>query len=299
MLVGPAKALFMDEISTGLDSSTTFQIVKYMKQMVHIMDVTMIISLLQPAPESYDLFDDIILLSEGQIVYQGPRENILEFFEYMGFKCPDRKGVADFLQEVTSKKDQEQYWFRKNDTYRFISVPEFAESFNSFRIGQELAADLSVPYDKSRTHPAALVTQKYGISKMELFKACFDREWLLMKRSAFVYVFKTTQITIMSIIAFTVFLRTQMPAGSLQDGGKFFGALFFSLINVMFNGMAELAMTVFRLPVFYKQRDFLFYPPWAFGLPIWVLRIPISLMESAIWIILTYYTIGFAPSASR
>jgi energy-coupling factor transporter ATP-binding protein EcfA2 len=299
MLVGPAKALFMDEISTGLDSSTTFLIVKCMKQMVHIMDVTMIISLLQPAPETYDLFDDIILLSEGQIVYQGPRENILEFFECMGFKCPDRKGVADFLQEVTSKKDQEQYWFGKNEPYRFISVPEFAESFNSFRIGQQLAADLSVPYDKSRAHPAALVTEKYGISKMELFKACFDREWLLMKRNSFVYIFKTTQITIMSIIAFTVFLRTQMPAGSLQDGGKFFGALFFSLINVMFNGMAELAMTVFRLPVFFKQRDFLFYPPWAFALPIWVLRIPISLMESAIWIILTYYTIGFAPAASR
>ena len=46
MLVGPAKAFFMDEISTGLDSSTTFQIVKFMKQMVHIMDVTMVISLL-------------------------------------------------------------------------------------------------------------------------------------------------------------------------------------------------------------------------------------------------------------
>ena len=46
MLVGPVKAFFMDEISTGLDSSTTFQIVKFMKQMVHIMDVTMVISLL-------------------------------------------------------------------------------------------------------------------------------------------------------------------------------------------------------------------------------------------------------------
>ncbi|RZC72482.1 hypothetical protein C5167_047963 [Papaver somniferum] len=32
MLVGTAKALFMDEISTGLDSSTTFQIIKFMKQ---------------------------------------------------------------------------------------------------------------------------------------------------------------------------------------------------------------------------------------------------------------------------
>ncbi|KAF6139394.1 hypothetical protein GIB67_026236 [Kingdonia uniflora] len=97
MLVGPVKALFMDEISTGLDSSTTFQIVKFMKQMVHIMDVTMIISLLQPPPETFDLFDDVILLSKGQVVYQGPRENVLEFFEIMGFKCPDKKGVVDFL----------------------------------------------------------------------------------------------------------------------------------------------------------------------------------------------------------
>lgn len=47
------------------------------------------------------MFDDVILLAEGQIVYQGPREQVLKFFEFMGFKCPDRKGVADFLQEVS------------------------------------------------------------------------------------------------------------------------------------------------------------------------------------------------------
>lgn len=299
MLVGPAKALFMDEISTGLDSSTTFQITKFMRQMVHIMDVTMVISLLQPAPETYNLFDDIILLSEGQIVYQGPRESVLEFFEYMGFKCPERKAIADFLQEVTSKKDQEQYWFGKDVPFEFITVSDFVQGFESFRVGQQLGDELGVPYDKSRAHPAALVKKKYGISNMELFKACFSRELLLMKRSAFIYVFKTTQLTIMSVIAFTVFLRTEMPAGTLQDGGKFFGALFFSLVMVMFNGMAELAMTVFRLPVFYKQRDFLFYPAWAFGLPITITRIPVSFLESTIWVILTYYPIGFAPSASR
>lgn len=289
----------MDEISTGLDSSTTFQICRYMRQMVHIMDVTMVISLLQPAPETFEHFDDIILLSEGQIVYQGPRADVLKFFEYMGFKCPERKGVADFLQEVTSKKDQEQYWLRKDQPYRFVSVPEFVNGFSSFQVGERLLSELTLPYDKAKAHPAALVKEKYGISNWELFKACFAREWLLMKRSSFVYIFKTTQITIMSIIGFTVFFRTEMPVGTVLGGGKFFGALFFSLINVMFNGMAELAMTCFRLPVFYKQRDFLFYPAWAFGLPIAVLRIPISFMESGIWIILTYYTIGFAPEASR
>ena len=106
MLVGPAKALFMDEISTGLDSSTTYQIVNSIKQYIHILNGTAVISLLQPPPETYDLFDDIILLSDGQIVYQGPRENVLDFFEYMGFKCPERKGVADFLQEVSTNMQE-------------------------------------------------------------------------------------------------------------------------------------------------------------------------------------------------
>ncbi|KAJ8551971.1 hypothetical protein K7X08_028414 [Anisodus acutangulus] len=287
MLVGPAKAFFMDEISKGLDSSTTYQIVKFMRQMVHVKDITMVLSLLQPDPETFDLFDDVILLSEGQIVYQGLRENVLEFFEYMGFRCPEKKGIADFLVEVTSKKDQEQYWFRKNRVYVYLSVSEFAESFNSFQIGEQIIIQLTIPYDKFSVHRAALAKKKYGISNWELFKACFSREWLLMKRSSFVYIFKTAQITIMATIALTVFLRTQMKVGSVRDSAKFWGALFF-----------KLAMTVFRLPVFFKQTDSLFYPAWVFALPIWVLKIPISLMESAIWIILTYYTIGFAPAAN-
>jgi ABC-type multidrug transport system ATPase subunit len=100
MLVGLTKVLFMDEISTGLDSSTTFQIVKCIQQIVHLGEATVLASLLQPAPEVFDLFDDVMLLSEGQIVYQGPREYVLEFFERCGFRCPQRKGVLDFLQEV-------------------------------------------------------------------------------------------------------------------------------------------------------------------------------------------------------
>ncbi|XP_065020888.1 pleiotropic drug resistance protein 2-like isoform X2 [Musa acuminata AAA Group] len=298
MLAGPARALFMDEISTGLDSSTTFQIVKFIRQMVHVMDGTVLISLLQPAPETFELFDDIILLSEGQILYQGPRENVLEFFESVGFKCPKRKGITDFLQEVTSKKDQEQYWSNKNQ-YHYISVSEFVQLFKSFHVGKQLSEELSVPYDKSRAHPAALTTEKYGISNWELLKACLSREWLLMKRNSFIYAFKTFQITVLSFIAMTVFLRTKMPHETIPDGNKFYGALFYSLINVMFNGMAELSMTIYKLPVFYKQRDFLFYPPWAFGLSYWLLKIPLSLLDTGIWIFLTYYAIGFAPATGR
>ena len=133
--VGPAQTLFMDEISTGVDSSTTFQICKFMRQVFHTLDAAVIVSLLQPAPETFELFDDIILLSEVQIVYQGLRENVLEFFVYMGFRCPERKGIDDFLQ-VTSKKNQQQNWFRRDNhcATPHTSVAVVADEF--FKLNQ-------------------------------------------------------------------------------------------------------------------------------------------------------------------
>lgn len=101
MIVGPNRALFMDEITNGLDSSTAFQVIACLQQLAHITDATVLVSILQPAPETFDLFDDVILMTEGKIVYHGPRDHALKFFEDCGFKCPERKGVADFLQEVS------------------------------------------------------------------------------------------------------------------------------------------------------------------------------------------------------
>ncbi|KAK4482015.1 hypothetical protein RD792_012931 [Penstemon davidsonii] len=299
MIVGPTKTLLMDEISTGLDSSTTFQIVKCLQQIVHLTEATILMSLLQPAPETFDLFDDIILLSEGQIVYQGPREHVVEFFECCGFRCPERKGTADFLQEVTSRKDQEQYWADRSKQYRYITVSEFAKLFKRFHVGLRLENELSVPYDKTQSHKAALEFKKYSVPKMKLLKANFDKEWLLIKRNSFVYVFKTVQIFIVAIITSTLFLRTQLQTRNEQDGAIYIGALLFSLICNTFNGFSELALTVQRLPVFYKHRDLLFHPPWAFTLPTFLLRIPISIFEAIVWMVTTYYTIGFAPEPSR
>uniref|UniRef100_A0A2K2B8V3 ABC transporter domain-containing protein n=2 Tax=Populus trichocarpa TaxID=3694 RepID=A0A2K2B8V3_POPTR len=299
MLVGPSRALLMDEISTGLDSSTTYQIVNSLKQTIHVLNCTAVISLLQPAPETYDLFDDIILLSDGQIVYQGPRENVLGFFEHMGFKCPDRKGAADFLQEVTSKKDQEQYWAIKDQPYRFVRVNEFSEAFQSFNVGRKIADELSIPFDKTKNHPAALVNKKYGAGKMDLLKANFSREYLLMKRNSFVYIFKICQLTIVALISMSLFFRTKMHHDTVADGGIYTGALFFTVIMIMFNGMSELSMTIAKLPVFYKQRELLFFPPWAYSIPPWILKIPITFVEVAAWVFLTYYVIGFDPNVER
>ncbi|KAJ4749521.1 ABC transporter G family member 36 [Rhynchospora pubera] len=299
MLVGPAKVLFMDEISTGLDSSTTFQIVNSIRQSIHILQGTALISLLQPAPETYDLFDDIILISDGQVVYHGPRDNVLEFFESMGFKCPDRKGVADFLQEVTSRKDQQQYWKRSDEPYQYVPVKKFADAFKSFHVGRAMADELAVPFDKSKSHPAALTTSKYGVSTMELLKAQIDREILLIKRNSFVYIYMFFQLSLVAFVEMTLFLRTRRHHDVPTDGTNVLGSLFFGFVMIMFNGFSELAMTIMKLPVFFKQRDLRFFPAWTYTIPGWIVKIPISCLQVLLWVSMTYYVIGYDPNVGR
>ncbi|XP_065617096.1 pleiotropic drug resistance protein 1-like [Quercus suber] len=200
---------------------------------------------------------------------------------------------------VTSYKDQEQYWAQKDKPYNFVTVKEFAEAFQSSHVGWKLRDELAARFDKAKSHPASLTTKKYGVKKEELLKACLSREFLLMKRNSFVYIFKFIQLTVLAMIAMTTFLRIKMHRNSVEDGGIYTGALFYGLVVILFNGIAEMPMTVAKLPVFYKQKKLLFYPPWVYSLPPWIVKIPITFVEVAAWVFITYYVIGFDPSPVR
>ena len=58
-------------------------------------------------------------------------------------------------------------------------------------------------------------------------------------------------------------------------------------------------MIVEMLPIFYTQRDNLFYTAWAFGLPATLLRVPFSLAQSLLWSLIIYWSCGLAPTAAR
>ena len=103
----------------------------------------------------------------------------------------------------------------------------------------------------------------------------------------------------MSVISMSLFFRTKMPRDSINDGQIYMGALFNALVICMFNGMSELPLTIGKLPVFYKQRDLLFFPAWAYALPASILKIPVSFVEVALWVFISYYVTGFDPSVER
>jgi len=78
----------------------------------------------------------------------------------------------------------------------------------------------------------------------------------------------------------------------VDSGGVYTDALFFSIVMVLFNGMADISMNVAKFPIFYKQRDLLFYSAWAYTIANWILKIPITLAGVVVWVSITYY--GFS-----
>ncbi|KAK3119462.1 hypothetical protein QOZ80_9AG0670890 [Eleusine coracana subsp. coracana] len=298
MLVGPARVLIMDEISNGLDSSTAFQIVNSLRQLVHILGGTAVISLLQPAPEIYDLFDDIIFLSEGHVVYQGPKENAVEFFESLGFSCPHRKAISDFLLEVTSISDQQQYWSHDFEPYRYFTVEQFSDAFDRFHAGLTIRKILDVPFDQNVSSIAALTTSMYGVRKMESFQAVFAREAMLMRRNTSRYIVGFAQIAVKAFIALTIFWNRNMHHDSVSDGMIYLGLLFFALSEMMFSTLGEIGDTVMKLPLFFKQRD-VFFPAWAYALATWIIKIPVSVIDVTIWIAIAYYGVGLDANVGR
>ncbi|GAB2284464.1 hypothetical protein Dimus_018915 [Dionaea muscipula] len=96
-----------------------------------------------------------------------------------------------------------------------------------------------------------------------------------------------------------IFLRTKMHKDSLFDGEIFMSALYYSVSRIMFNESTDVGLTFLKLSAFYKQRDFLFFPTWAFALSQWIMKFPINFLAIVIWVFATYYVIGYDPDVGR
>ena len=100
MLSNPS-VLFCDEVTTGLDAATAFQLVTTLKALA-IKGRTIICSIHQPRSEIWQLFDNVLLLAKGSPLYSGTRARCLAYFEHLGYILPPFVNPAEFLIDLAS-----------------------------------------------------------------------------------------------------------------------------------------------------------------------------------------------------
>ncbi|KAJ3643838.1 hypothetical protein Zmor_026524 [Zophobas morio] len=88
--------LFCDEPTTGLDSFSAQKIVSMMNTMA-ASGKTILCTIHQPSSDIFNMFSQLILMTEGRIAFMGSAASALDFFEKVGYQCPSSYNPADFF----------------------------------------------------------------------------------------------------------------------------------------------------------------------------------------------------------
>jgi ABC-type multidrug transport system ATPase subunit len=86
-LLANPSVLFLDEVTTGLDATTALQLVATLKQLAR-QGRTIVVTLHQPRSQMWDLFDNVLLLSGGSLVYGGSKDVCISYFADLGYPLP-------------------------------------------------------------------------------------------------------------------------------------------------------------------------------------------------------------------
>ncbi|KAG7377442.1 hypothetical protein PHYBOEH_000872, partial [Phytophthora boehmeriae] len=295
MEFGMKYVSLMDEISTGLDSAATYDIIKTQRSVAHTLRKTVVIALLQPSPEIFSLFDDVMILNEGELMYHGPCNKVEGYFESLGFKCPPGRDIADYLLDLGTP---EQHQYEVEQPTKAPRLPdEFGESFRQSEFYRETLTALEAPHEQEllRTVKDNMDPMpKFHQSFLESTAVLFQRELMITYRNKAFIMGRMAMILVQALLFSTIFYDIDPTEVSVATGVIFSTVMFLSM-----GQSSQLPVYMMNREIFYKQRGANFYRTSSYVLASSVSQIPLSLAETIVFGTFVYWMCGFAAEAGR
>ena len=95
MITNPS-IIFLDEPTSGLDTYSAYSLMNNLKYLTNT-GRTVISTIHQPSSDILRLFDDIIILNKGKIIYLGEVNNLVNYFSSIGYQCPEYTNPSDYI----------------------------------------------------------------------------------------------------------------------------------------------------------------------------------------------------------
>ncbi|SCV74104.1 BQ2448_6536 [Microbotryum intermedium] len=85
----------------GLDSFNAFNVIESLVQLSRVYKRTVVFTIHQPQSNIVALFDKLVLLASGKMVYSGSAKDCQAYFNDIGWACPPGFNIADYLIDLT------------------------------------------------------------------------------------------------------------------------------------------------------------------------------------------------------
>ncbi|EAR86576.2 ABC-2 family transporter protein (macronuclear) [Tetrahymena thermophila SB210] len=194
-LISNPQCIFLDEPTSGLDSFTAYCIIDLLRRYAHNQNKTVVFTIHQPSSDIWNMLDHVMLMVEGQFIYQGPGGmNVVNYFSSIGFKCPIHSNPADYLMSIMSngneinQKNYSLYYQEYSNNLKPVIMREIQQS----QQGNLPAKQLGTSYF-------------YQIAQITL------RQTKILKRNPILFIARLIQSILISLLMGAIYWQIPGP----------------------------------------------------------------------------------------
>lgn len=219
-MISNPNVLFLDEPTTGLDSSAAYSIVKYLSELSRATNVVVIMTIHQPAQMVFDMLQDLYLLESGRLAFFGPLSTTRDYFAQLNYECPADVNPADFYLDMVSKPP----------------VPEdntitWTDKYYGSTLAKNVSHLIRVTTNASETAgspPSPPSNMNRFLTLVQFFSRYY---W----RDIGFYWLRVGFLVVISIFMGTLFLQLDTETKNIP---QYSGAIFFNIWTALFSAVA-------------------------------------------------------------
>ncbi|KAI8422366.1 hypothetical protein MSG28_006226 [Choristoneura fumiferana] len=280
-LINNPLIMFLDEPTTGLDSSSCSQVVQLCRSLAH-QGRTIVCTVHQPSASLFALFDQVYVLAAGNCLYQGTTQNLVPYLEQAGIPCPIYHNPADYVIEVACGEygeDKIQLLTTKAENGRaleWFNDPESIPSMESLR--------KQFPLSVLRDHETGPYDEETSQSNQR--SVLIKRGFLKAKRDATMTHLRVLVNILVGIMLGSLFINAGNEGSRVLEN---YNLLFAILMHHM---MSPMMLTILTFPsemsILSKEHFNRWYSLGSYYISITIVDLPVSIVSCFLFSVIVY-----------
>jgi len=290
-LISDPAVLFLDEPTSGLDSFQALAVMDSMKSVA--LNGRLVVTVIhQPRSSIFDMFDKLLLLSEGHAVYLGDAVGACPYFEQLGFACPQFFNPADFFLDKLSPD------LRSSDREVESSnrIASLAAAWEEVDFKQQMRSNSEVLKDPTTVDINQIKSTGQNFELTRFFRNICLLAWRSFTeqiRNITALKFKVIVSIVFGGIIGGMYSETKLDQSGLRDRA---GLLFIIAINQSFNNCIGVFNAFPNEKIIVnRERSSHAYDTFSYFLSKYVAETPLNVVPSLVYGCVVYWIAGLNP----
>ncbi|KAK2063441.1 hypothetical protein LY76DRAFT_535057 [Colletotrichum caudatum] len=289
-----------DNSTRGLDSANAVEFCKTLRLQSELFGQTCAVSIYQAPQSAYDLFDKVLVIYEGRQIFFGRTTDAKRYFINLGFECPARQTIPDFLTSMTAASERV---VRPGWESRVPRTPdEFAACWNASNECQALKEQVEQykaahPLDgpdadvfRSQKQSVQAKNQRlkspFILSYGQQVRLCLWRGFRLLKGDPSLTFFSLFTNVGQALIISSLFYNLSETTSAFYNRSA---VIFVSILINAFASALEILLQYAQRPIVEKQRRYAFYHSSAEALSSVLVDMPYKIVNTICFDLVIYF----------